>query len=115
MRTVLNLIALFFITFNAQSQAYTEFNVPNVIPMSEMIIEIEKDEAFYVLNHQVGTTLYTYLLINKTSVVYAVPTLPAGWSSQTLYKANKAIMPFDVGGTILVVLDSAGNSYIRIH
>lgn len=115
MKNFLTLLVALFTVFSAKSQTYTEIAVPNVIPMSEMIIEVEKDEAFYVLNRQVGTAMYTYLLINKTSVVYTVPTLPSGWSSQTLYKANKAIMPFDVGGTFIIVLDTAGNSYLRIH
>lgn len=115
MKNILALLITFFTVFISQSQTYTELTIPNFVPISEMIIEIQKDEAFYVLNHQVGSTKKTYQLINKTSVVYTFPTLPLGWSSQTLYKANKSIQPYDLGGTFIIVVDSEGNSYLRIH
>jgi len=107
---------LFSLPFFGNSQtAYNEFQVPNFLPMSEMIIEVEADEAFYVLNDNTAGGSSTYILINKTSVVYTLPVLPTGWTIRTLYKANKSIMPFDVGPTIPIVLDNNGCSYMRIH
>jgi len=60
---------LFSLPFFGNSQtAYNEFQVPNFLPMSEMIIEVEKDEAFYILNRQLGAITYSYILINKTLI-----------------------------------------------
>ena len=114
MKTIFTLL-IFLVSFGSIGQTYTEIQVPNIIPMTEMVIEIEKDEVFYILNRQVGLLTYSYILINKTNVVYTLPTLPSGWTIQPLYKANKSIMPFDVGGTFPIILDNNGCSYLRIH
>jgi hypothetical protein len=114
MKSIFFFLAI-MVSLTANSQTYTEMNVPNSLPMSEMVIEISANEAFHILNKQVGAVTITYILINKTSTTYTAPTLPPGFSAVTLYKANASSLKFAVGSTIPIIIDNNGCSYMRIH
>lgn len=114
MKTIFTLL-LFVASFTTTAQTYTEMQVPNVVPMETMSIEIEQNEAYYILNNNSAGASFRYILINKVGLNYTTPIVPTGWSLQVLYKPNTAILNFTIGSMFTIVIDNNGCSYMRIH